>query len=177
MSFWQRLLNAFRVFWSMLLHGRVPGDLLPSRPAPSTAAPAPAPPVDVRRDDEGDRAVQMLALLQRDGRLVDFLREDIAAYTDAQVGAAVRDVHAKCRATLERYLALEPVTLEDEGQSFAVTPATDPATVKVVGQVPSTGTARGVVRHRGWRVTSVALPALPPSDARRVVAAAEIEVA
>lgn len=175
MSFWQRLLNAFRVFWSMLLHGRVPSDLLPVAPVP--VAPATAPPPRASREDEGDRAVQLLALLQRDGRLVDFLREDITPYTDAQVGAAVRDVHAKCRATLERYLALEPVTLEDEGQAFTVSRATDPATVKVVGQVPASGTARGLVRHRGWRVTSLTLPALPPDDARRVVAAAEIEVA
>jgi hypothetical protein len=173
MSFWERLLNAFRVFWSMLTRGSIPPDLVREVAVPPAAAAAPPPAVP---EDEGDRAVQLLALLQRDGRLVDFLREDLAGYADAQIGAAVRDVHDKCRSTLERYFTLEPVTLEDEGRPFSITPSTDPVSVKVVGQVPAGGTARGVVRHRGWRVTRLALPPLPAADARRVVGLAEVEV-
>jgi hypothetical protein len=92
-SYGKRLKYAFRAFFSILDYSRIPDDIVAAlvttkaTPAPVTAA----PPADV-----SDRALQILALLQRDGRLIDFLMEDIRAYGDAQVGAAVRDVHAGC---------------------------------------------------------------------------------
>ena len=48
----------------------------------------------------------MLAILQRDSRLVDFLMEDIAAYSDDQIGAAVRELHDQCRDSIARYVTL-----------------------------------------------------------------------
>jgi Domain of unknown function (DUF2760) len=170
-----RIVAAFR----LLFTGKLPPDILsvliegqPASTQPAAAAPAPPPPVE----DHGERAVQLLALLQRDGRLVDFLREDLAAYSDAQVGAAARDVHARCRITLDRYIQLEPVSAEDEGEASLVSATSDPSTTRIVGNVPGQGTARGVVRHRGWRVVRMELPPLPPGHARQVVAPAEIEV-
>jgi hypothetical protein len=121
--------------------------------------------------------VQLLALLQRDGRLVDFLREDLAAYSDAQVGAAVRPVHAGCREVLDRYLDLEPILADDEGTVTQVGAAVSPSSVKLVGAVAAQGTVRGVIRHRGWRVGRVELPPLPSADARPIVSPAEVEVA
>ncbi len=195
LSFGRRVAYAFRCFFALLFAGRFPGDVvefLTSAPAPqpgaaavpaATTAPAPSPAVPAPaaapavEEDRGDRAVQLLALLQRDGRLLDFLREDLGGYSDAQIGTAVRDVHARCRGTLERYLEVEPVLLEDEGQAYALSAALDPAKIKVVGNVPAGGTARGVVRHRGWRVTRLALPPLAPPSARHIVVPAEVEVA
>jgi Domain of unknown function (DUF2760) len=167
-----RIVAAFR----LLFTGKLPPDILSalSEGQPAAAAPAPPPPPPV--EDHGDRAVQLLALLQRDGRLVDFLREDLAAYSDAQVGAAARDVHARSRVTLDRYIQLEPVSSEDEGEASLVSAASDPSTTRIVGNVPGQGSARGVVRHRGWRVVRMELPPLPPGHARQVVAPAEIEV-
>ena len=113
----------FRSFFSILDHGRVPEDVvsaLGQAPASVEVAPpaAPeAPPVD--------RATQFLALLQRDGRLLDFLMEDLGAYGDAQVGAAARDVHAGCRAVLTRYLSISPVVDEEEGQQLKIERGTD----------------------------------------------------
>jgi hypothetical protein len=118
----------------------------------------------------------MLALLQRDGRLVDFLMEDLAAYPDAQVGAAVRDVHSGCRQALSRYVTLAPVLDDDEGRPVTVERGTDPARIKVVGNVTGTPPLRGVVRHRGWEATRTELPPLPATG-RRVIAPAEVEVA
>ena len=132
------------------------------------APPAPAA-------DTADRAVQLLAILQRDGRLVDFLMEDLAAYPDAQVGAAVRDVHAGCRAALTRYATLAPVMDDEEGQTVTVEPGTDPASVKVTGTVSGEPPYRGVLRHRGWEATRIALPPLPATG-RTIVAPAEVEV-
>jgi hypothetical protein len=183
-----RVAYAFRCFFSLLLRGTLPPEVAarfaPARdvrpagsaPASTSAAPpvaAPPPPVQ----DTGDRAVQLLALLQREGRLVDFLREALGTYADAQVGAAVRSVHAGCREVLDRYLGLEPILADAEGAETQIGAAVSPSAVKLVGAVASQGAVRGVVRHRGWRVGRVELPPLPSADARPIVSPAEVEVA
>ena len=180
----KRLSYAFRSFVAILAQGEIPDDLvrelgtLPALVAPPTetaAAPA-APAAEEPTTDPGERAVQMLALLQRDGRLLDFFSEDIASYSDAQVGAAVRNVHASCRQVLERYVALEPIIDSDEGQPVTVQEDIDPATTKLIGNVTGTPPLRGILRHRGWRVTQVKLPPLPDGAGRSVVAPAEVEI-
>src|SRR4029078_5749773 len=122
MGFGTRLSYAFRCFFSVLSRGEIPAEIAPelvpelarARPvferAPEFETPAPAPP------ESSDRAVQMLALLQRDGRLIDFIAEDIAPYQDAQIGAAARDVHESCRKAIDHYLLLGPVIASEEGQ-------------------------------------------------------------
>ena len=171
---------AFRIFFSLIFHGRIAGDILAdfaSAPAarPSvTSTPAAAPPPTAA--DTSDRAAQMLALLQRDGRLVDFLMEDLAAYPDAQVGAAVRDVHAGCRQVLTKYATLTPVMDDEEGAAVAIERGIDPARVKIVGNVAGSPPVRGILRHRGWEVSRLELPPLPGTG-RTILAPAEVEVA
>src|SRR5436309_12233646 len=101
---WTRVKLAFAAFFTILFKGRLPAALERSAQTSAPAAPAPAP--GPAAADAPDRAVQMLALLQRDGRLVDFLMEDLTAYSDGQIGTAVRDVHAGYRRVLDHYLAL-----------------------------------------------------------------------
>jgi hypothetical protein len=175
-SYGRRLKYAFRTFFSILDHSRIPEDVVEAmvkqeqRAAEKEeAAAAPA------ADASNDRALQMLALLQRDGRLVDFLMEDLTAYSDVQIGAAVRDVHAGSRQALERYVSLEPVIDDEEGRPVTIDRGIDPARIKVVGNVASTPPLTGVLRHRGWDATRVELPPLP-SAGRSVVAPAEVEV-
>jgi hypothetical protein len=175
-SYGRRLKFAFRTFFSILDHSRIPPDVvealvrLPEQPEPPRAA---APPPAAA--DSNDRALQMLAILQRDGRLIDFLMEDLGTYSDAQIGAAVRDVHAGCRSALTRYLTLGPVIDDQEGQPVTVSAGTDPSTVKVVGNVAGAPPFRGVLRHRGWDASRAALPPLP-SSGRSILAPAEVEV-
>jgi hypothetical protein len=121
------------------------------------------------------RAAQVLALLQRDGRLIDFLMEDVTPYDDAQVGAAVRSVHAGCRETLQQYVTLIPAVEAEEGATISVAAGTDAATIKVMGNVAGQPPFRGVVRHRGWIASRLDLPPIPAS-ARLVIAPAEVEV-
>ena len=165
---------AFRALFSLIFKGDIADDILDAfRPRQPEAPPVPIlarPP-----EDQGDRAVQLLAILQRDGRLVDFLMEDLAGYPDAQVGAAVRDVHASCRASLSRYVTLAPVLTDGEGASVLVDRGADAARIKVVGNVGGAPPYRGVLRHRGWDATRVELPPLPAAF-RTVVAPAEVEV-
>jgi hypothetical protein len=170
--FGRRVAYAFRAFFTILLHGRIADDVV----AALVRTPDPEPTV-VRATppDPIDRATQMLALLQRDGRLLDFLMEDLAAYPDAQVGAAARDVHAGTRQALDRYLSLAPVMHEEEGQTVSVDRGTDAARIKIVGNVAGQPPYRGVLRHRGWEATRVELPPLP-SSGRSILAPAEVEV-
>lgn len=185
MEFGKRLSYAFRCFFGVLSKGEVPDEIAPelikesTTPAPMPTpvrATDPVPAVAPPAAESVDRAVQMLALLQRDGRLIDFLTEDIAAYQDAQIGAAVRDVHASCRQVLDRYVNLEPVLASEEGQPVTVAPGFSPAAIKLIGNVAGQPPLRGLLRHRGWRAASVNLPPLAAGDGRAIVAPAEVEI-
>ena len=135
------------------------------------SSPVAAPPVV----KASDGALQMLSILQRDARLLDFLMEDISGYADDQIGAAVRELHDQCRESVARYVALQPVIDGVEG-TFTQAPSSDPNAVKFVGNVPAQPPAGGILRHRGWRAAQVDLPA--PSGQRDVtiLAPAEIEI-
>jgi Domain of unknown function (DUF2760) len=167
-----RISLAFRSFFSILFSGVLPADIAQafgySKVVPIKAAPAPKP-----QSGPADGAVQILSVLQRDARLVDFLMEDISGYSDDQVGAAVRDVQQQSRQSLERYLKLQPVIDGVEGD-FTKTGGLPAADVKLVGNVPPNGKAPGgLLRHKGWKAEKVDLPALPPGN---ILAPAEIEV-
>ena len=172
---------AFRAFFSLIFHGRLADDILAAF-APPAAAPtrvtAPPAPVEARvesRVEHNDRAAQILAILQRDGRLVDFLMEDLGAYSNEQVGAAVRDVHRGCRQALDKYVTLAPIFDAAEGAAVTVAAGSDAARVKVVGNAAGSPPFRGVLRHRGWDATRLELPPLPATG-RSVLAPAEVEI-
>ena len=185
-GFWERVTFAFRCFFSILFHADIPNDIAqkqvkPAGPVPQVPAAAvrSAPHVgEVERpaSEEFDRGVQILALLQRDGRLIDFLAENISAYPDAQLGAAVRTIHETCRQVLDRYLKLEPILNSEEDQPVTVQAGYDPAAIKLIGNVAGGPPVRGVLRHKGWRVKEVNLPPLPQGAGRMVVAPAEVEL-
>jgi len=117
----------------------------------------------------------MLAILQRDSRLLDFLMEDLATYSDDQIGAAVRELHDQCRDSVARYVTLQPVIDGVEG-TFAQAPSKDPNLVKFVGNVPAKPPSGGTLRHKGWRAAKVDLPALTAGQDAAILAPAEIEI-
>ena len=167
-----RISFAFRSFFSILFSGTLAPDIALafgySKPMPVKAAPPPKP-----QAGPADGAVQILSLLQRDARLVDFLMEDIGAYSDEQVGAAVRDVQAQARQSLERYLQFQPVIDGVEG-TYTKTDGVAQGGIKLIGNVPANGKAPGgLLRHKGWQATKVDLPAATPG---MILAPAEIEV-
>ena len=168
---------AFRAFFSLIFHGYIADDILAEFAAPAAEVVAPparvAAPVEAPADN--GRAAQILAILQRDGRLVDFLMEDLAAYSNDQVGAAVRDVHRGCREALDKYATLAPVVDAAEGSAVTVEAGSDAARIKVVGNAAGAPPLRGVLRHRGWEATRLDLPPLPATG-RTVLAPAEVEI-
>ncbi len=173
-----RIGSAFRSFFSILFSGILPEDIALEF-GYSKAKPAPvAPPVQVPQVKVSDGALQILQILQRDSRLIDFLMEDIASYSDDQIGAAVRSLHSDCRATLGRHVTLAPVIDSVEGtfHKLDAAKAPDPNRIKLIGNVPANGKAPGgTLRHRGWMVASVNLPAIGKQDVA-VIAPAEIEI-
>ena len=175
-----RLFLAFRCFFSLVFHGRLSDSAIaalglsrrptagPATPAKPTAAAAPTV-------KTSDGALQILGILQRDSRLIDFLMEDITAYSDDQVGAAVRELHNQCRDSVARYVTLQPVIDSVEG-TFTQAPSKDPNLVKFIGNVPATPPSGGTLRHKGWRAVKVDLPALGAKQDASVLAPAEIEI-
>lgn len=135
---------------------------------PEAAAPAPAP--------SSDAALQLLALLQREGRFLDFLEEDVTSFPDAEVGAAARVVHAGCRKAIREHAKLAPVRREQEGARVTVEAGTSPAEVKLVGNVAGVAPFHGKLVHRGWRIDEVSLPHAVTGHDARIVAPAEVEL-
>jgi len=171
-----RIPYAFRAFFSLLFGGALPADIAQAfgyskaMPAKATAPPKP-------QAGPSDGAVQILGILQREARLVDFLMEDIGPYADDQIGAAVRDVHAQSRLALDRYMRLQPVIDGVEG-TFTKSAGLDARALKFVGKVPPGGTAPGgLLRHKGWKAEKVDLPAIgADTSANSVLAPAELEI-
>ena len=182
-GFWERVSFAFRCFFSIVSNGEIPKDIA-QKIVLHTEAPRPAVAIPEARlkqserpgQETFDRAVQVLGLLQRDGRLIDFLAEDISAYPDAQLGAAVRAIHNGCRQALDHYVKLEPIMNSDEEQPVTVQAGFDSSTIKLIGNVRGEPPIRGVLRHRGWRVKEVNLPPLSSAAGRMVIAPAEVEL-
>lgn len=120
--------------------------------------------------------VQLLAIFQREGRLVDFLQEDISRYSDAQVGAAVRTVHSGCRKVMKESLGIEPIRKEEEGASITIEKGFNPSVIRLTGHVFGEPPFNGILKHHGWRAQEVKLPGLPKGQDLTVIAPAEVEV-
>ncbi len=135
--------------------------------------PPPEPPKPVKRSGE---PLRLLALLQREGRILDFFLEDIGQASDDQVGAGVRELHRKAQTVLKDHLVLEPVLPQREGDSVDVPAGFDPSAIRLTGNVTGNPPFKGTLQHHGWRVKDFKLPAPPEGQDEFVVAPAEVEL-
>lgn len=135
---------------------------------------APAPSAKTTPFDE--KVVQILSILQKKGRLLDFLQEDITGYEDSQIGAAVRNIHKGCREAISEYVTIEPVMKETEGNDVTVEEGFDPSTIRLTGNVAGSPPFKGVLRHNGWRVSTTGLPPLPKNQDLSIIEPAEVEM-
>jgi hypothetical protein len=154
----------------------------PAEPAQLVEAEPPAPRAPARKsasaaEQHAEGALAFLALLQREGRLVDFLQESLDGYDDSDIGASVRDIHRGLRKVLGDYFDIEPVMPGQEDDTVSVPRGFDPGEVRLVGDVSGEPPFKGVLRHHGWRVVEVNLPALSEGVDRHVLAPAEVEIA
>jgi hypothetical protein len=186
-SFWSRLSLAFGTFFKTIgdaeFAARVRDDQVgpvaapPPAPAP-TPAPAAAPvPVPVQlRETTPEAALQLLTLLQREARLIDFAHENLAAYADADIGAAARVVHEGCARVLKDHFTIAPVRSEAEGARITLAEGFDASSVRLTGNVVGKAPFNGTLSHRGWRATDVRLPQLAKEHDASVLAPAEVEL-
>ena len=189
-SFLSRIAIAIGSFFAILGNARLASDITRLRGGEALAADVPpVPPKEVRIEVLVEKIVetvvekrvdasaqQLLGLLQREARFVDFVQEDVVGYTDAEVGAAARVVHEGCRKVLGAHFSIAPVRNEPEGSRVTLAAGFDATAVRltgnVVGQAPFTGT----LGHRGWRVTEARLPQLTDDKAAAILAQAEVEL-
>jgi hypothetical protein len=172
-----RISSAFRSFFSILFSGTLAQDIAEEFGYTKVKPPEPPPPPVVLPTPK-DGALQLLGILQRDARLIDFLMEDISGYADDQVGAVVRNLHDDCKASLDRYVTLKPVIDSVEGtfQKLDAAKTPDANRIKLLGNVPASGKAPGgTLRHKGWAVARIELPPIGKTDLA-VLAPAEIEI-
>jgi Domain of unknown function (DUF2760) len=177
LSFVTRLWFAWVCFFRVLFDGAFASSVWRVRsaqPLPPAAKPAerapelPAP--------AADPALQLLSILQREGRLVDFLEQDIASFSDADVGAAARVVHDGCQKALRAHAKVLPVRSEEEGAKITVPAGFEPALLKLTGNVQGSAPYTGTLRHRGWRATDLTLPRTVAGYDPTVIAPAEVEL-
>ena len=121
-------------------------------------------------------ALQLLGLLQREARFVDFTQEDVAPYSDAEIGAAARVVHQGCRKLLAEHFTLQPVRPEAEGSRITLQAGFDASAIRLTGNVVGQAPFTGSLSHRGWQVSDVRLPQLTDAKAAAVIAQAEVEL-
>ncbi|WBS01426.1 DUF2760 domain-containing protein [Pseudoduganella sp. SL102] len=189
-SFLARIPLAFSAFFKTLgdaeFAGRYQNDQIgpvaaPPAPAPAPApapgpAPAPAPVAPPLREATPDAALQLLSLLQREARLIDFTQENLAGYSDADIGAAARVVHEGCSKVLKEHFTIEPARAEAEGSRVTLEEGFDAAAVRLTGNVVGKPPFKGTLSHRGWRATAVRLPKLAEAHDAKILAPAEVEL-
>jgi hypothetical protein len=179
---WARLWLAIILPWKVLfdaafaarVHRLREGapELPPARPEPE-----PEPEVQATEPERDDTAaLQILAIMQREGRFIDFLQEDVTSFSDAEIGAAARVVHEGCKRGLTEYLELAPVRTEAEDDAVVLEPGFDAKRTRVTGNVVGEPPYRGRLAHHGWIVKQIRLPDLTDGHDPRVVAPAEVEL-
>jgi hypothetical protein len=184
LSLVSRIVLAYVAFFRILFQGAFARDVRalartearekpraqPPAEAPAAASPAAASPALAA----GQEALALLSLLQQEGRLVDFLEQDIDAFDDADVGSAARLVHVGCRKVLRSRATVRAVRDEAEGARVRLEVGFNAAENKLVGNVRGAAPYSGVLRHRGWRIDGLKLPERTADNS--IVAAAEIEL-
>ena len=174
---------AFRVFFKALLDAGFASRIAPllSGEAPAAlAAPdrKPTAPKPVKKSAIRSDAVTLLATLQREARLIDMVKEPLGNYSDAQVGAAARDVLRDCGEVLDRLFGLAPLVEQEEGSDVEVPAGYDASWFRLTGNISGEPPFRGQLVHHGWMVTRCEIPAWTGSErSQMVVAPEEVEVA
>ncbi|WP_265918695.1 DUF2760 domain-containing protein [Cupriavidus nantongensis] len=188
LSFFGRLSLAMGTFFAILGNRELAagikrlraGEQAAEAPVPApAAAPVSAPvaePAPALKEASPVAALQLLGLLQRDARFVDFVEEDIARYADAEIGAAARLVHDGCRAVLREHFTIRPVREEAEGSRVTLADGFDASAIRLTGNVVGSAPFHGAISHRGWRVEEVRLPRLAERHDATVIAPAEVEL-
>jgi len=169
-SFFARLLLAFNAFGRILTDPAFAAGTVRLLQQPAPAAPPPL------AETSPDAALQLLGLLQQEGRFIDFLEEDVGAFSDTDIGAAARVVHEGCSRAVKQHFAIEPVRTEAEGSRLTLAKGFDAACVRLTGNVVGDPPFTGTLVHRGWRIADITLPKVVEGHDVKILAPAEVEL-
>jgi hypothetical protein len=136
---------------------------------------APPPPPIVLKEATPDAALQLLGLLQKEARFLDFIQENVAAFSDAEVGIAARVVHEGCSKVLKEHFSLDTVFHEPEGSKITLEQGFDATKVRLIGNIVSPPFT-GRLIHKGWQVTQISLPKLTAEHDPKSIAPGEVEL-
>ena len=175
-SFLSRIPLAVGAFFGILSDAGFAARIQGLRQGAPLVTPSPQPAPRPLKEAQPDAALQLLGLLQRDARLIDFTEENLAGYSDADIGAAARVVHEGCGRVLREYFAIEPVRQEAEGSRITLADGFDVAAIRLTGNVVGQAPFSGSISHRGWRATEVRLPKLAEGHDAAILAPAEVEL-
>lgn len=153
-------------------------------PAKSEDKPVEAPaPVEIIKTETvvvkeatPDAALQLLSLLQKEARFIDFAQEDMGQYSDDEIGAVARVVQEGCRKILRQHFELEPVRQEEEGKRVTLPKGFDAASIRITGNILGTAPFTGTLVHRGWKASEVKLPQITEGHDCSIIAPAEVEL-
>jgi hypothetical protein len=171
LRFWDRVVLAWRIIFNGDFARRAARALTTLETAGRQPAPAALPPERAHA-----AALFLLGALQREGRLIDFLQQDVAAFSDEEVGAAARVVHAGARRLVQQYFTLEPIMTDAEGASVSLPKGFDAQRVRLTGHVAGEPPFRGALKHHGWLAAETRLPRMQENLDPRVLAPAEVEL-
>lgn len=137
---------------------------------------APAPEPVILKEATPDAALQLLSLLQKEARFIDFINEDVSVYSDADIGAAARVVHQGCSKAINAHFTLAPVSQDQEGSRITLNKGFDAASYRLTGNIVGEAPFNGTLVHKGWQVTALHLPKLTEGHNAKIIAAAEVEL-
>lgn len=168
-----RLGTACKAFWRILRDAdaarKVSTLLQPEEPT--------VKPAERKRRPGRNDALNVLAALQREARLVDFLNESLDAYSDAQIGTAVRDIHRDAGAAIQRMFGIGPVLDQPENAAVEVPKGYSPNRYKLTGTLEGEPPYRGTLCHHGWQAAHCEVPEWHgDEDGRMCIAPAEVQV-
>lgn len=176
-SLLNRIFLALTTFWRLLVDPQFASEVARLRDqGPATEPEVPPPVPSPLREAEPNAALQLLGLLQQEGRFIDFLEEEVATYADAEVGAAARIVHEGCKKTMRQHFSIEAVRSEPEGARLTLEEGFDAGAIRLTGNVVGQAPFRGCMTHRGWRVAATSLPQVAAGHDLSILAPAEVEL-
>ncbi len=167
--FWARIKIAWRILTDPQFALRVGEPVTTARALKGSKSPGNMP------SDER-LAFFLLSSLQREGRLIDFLQQNVSDYSDAEVGAAARVVHAGCKKFLREHLTLKQVVEGEEGRVLSVEPGFDAGRIRLTGNLSGEPPFRGTLKHHGWLAVEASWPGLQENIDPRILSPAEVEL-
>jgi len=118
----------------------------------------------------------LLSAFQREGRFVDFLQQDVAGFSDEEIGAAARFVHSGCGKVLRQSFEIAPAVPDTEGGLMTVPIGFDAQRMRLTGNVSGQPPFKGILKHHGWIAVQIRMPSISDALDPCVIAPAEVEL-